>query len=197
MRCDDVARELAVPTGDISPAALARHVAACPACADERAAAERFDQVWAATSPPHPPAGVFDRIWASVVRNDAPVLLSLGARRPRRSWLVPVLGTVVVAQAAALLLAFNLALRSDPPTADHALRLVSDPPPADAVDVRFDIEPGQTIMIELSPQGERTVCTPHLISQAELMEFDDGTDPWFDAVNFDLVIFNTFEGMPQ
>ena len=32
MRCDDVIRELSVPTGDLDPAAVAEHVRGCPRC---------------------------------------------------------------------------------------------------------------------------------------------------------------------
>ena len=54
MRCDDLIRELASPTGTLPPAAMAGHLASCPACAEWSSRAARLDRIWEATRPPEP-----------------------------------------------------------------------------------------------------------------------------------------------
>ena len=54
MRCDEVIRELAVPTDDRDSAALAEHLANCPSCAVWAKRDAEFDRLWDATRPAEP-----------------------------------------------------------------------------------------------------------------------------------------------
>ncbi|MBX6314121.1 MAG: hypothetical protein IRY99_14580, partial [Isosphaeraceae bacterium] len=67
MRCDEVTRELAAPTSGPDPAALARHLAACPRCSAWAEASERLDRLWDATRPVEPPAA-FETVWGRVTQ---------------------------------------------------------------------------------------------------------------------------------
>jgi hypothetical protein len=111
MRCEDLTRELASPTGAHSPAEMAGHLADCPSCAEWSRQAARFDQTWEATRPSEPTPSMMDALWASasvaLEAQPAPATLRLEGLRHRRSWLKPAL---VLAQAAALLLAVGFVL---------------------------------------------------------------------------------------
>jgi anti-sigma factor RsiW len=108
MRCEDLTRELASPTGALSPAEVAGHLAACPACAEWSRRARRFDQIWEATRPPGPLMDAMDALWARASREldalEAPVTLKLATPgRARRRRLA--VAAFAFAQAAAILLA--------------------------------------------------------------------------------------------
>ena len=62
MRCDEVIRELAVPTDDRDSAALAEHLASCPSCAGWAKRDAQFDRLWEATRPTNPRPGVGHRL---------------------------------------------------------------------------------------------------------------------------------------
>ena len=49
MRCEDLTRELASPTGDLSSAQIAEHLAGCPSCAEWSRQAARFDRIFSPT----------------------------------------------------------------------------------------------------------------------------------------------------
>jgi hypothetical protein len=86
MRCDEVVRELSAPTADRDRAALAEHLAGCPACAGWARRAEGLDRLWEATRPVEPTPEAWDAVWAKIAatlpcpvavhgdREDAPVL---------------------------------------------------------------------------------------------------------------------------
>jgi hypothetical protein len=133
MRCDEVINELAVPADNRERAALAEHLARCPACAATARKFAALDRAWDATRPSEPSSDRWDAVWdrivssldvsvpqgsaasgpASVSQNGSPVTVPLprsaAAGRPlarRRNW-VP-MALVGVAQAAAVLLAVGL-----------------------------------------------------------------------------------------
>ena len=54
MRCDEVVRELAAPTGNRDREAMAEHLAACSACAEWARRAGDLDRLWGATRPAEP-----------------------------------------------------------------------------------------------------------------------------------------------
>jgi hypothetical protein len=117
MRCHDLTREIASPTGAYSSADLAGHIAACPSCAEWSRQAARFDQIWEATRPAEPTTAQLDALWASAsARLDARPTLRLEglATAPRRTWVRPAL---IVAQAAAILVAAGLLLPRQPAVA--------------------------------------------------------------------------------
>jgi hypothetical protein len=106
MRCDDLTRELACPTGAISPADLADHLATCPVCASWSHQAARLDRIWELTRPVPPSGDTLDALWAHASveldgRRPSVRLKLVGADR-RRRWLV---AGFVLAQAAAVLVA--------------------------------------------------------------------------------------------
>ena len=128
MRCDEVIRELAVPTDDRDSAALAEHLASCPSCAGwaKRAAAIRSSLGGDPTDRTSPE--VWDAVWArmaSSLDSSTPAEVeafalpmassngSIGQRRRRRScrpvrrlasrpWSWAAIGLIGLAQAAAV-----------------------------------------------------------------------------------------------
>src|SRR5438132_13811405 len=99
MRCVDVRRELAAPTGALAVSEVDGHLDACPRCRSWAAQAEQLDQLWEATRPEAPP-GSFETTWARVCEtheSKAPVEVP-----SRRRWVWAAAG---LAQAAAVLLA--------------------------------------------------------------------------------------------
>src|SRR5277367_5660174 len=66
MHCDKVIRELAVPTDDRDSAAVAEHLANCPACAGWAKNDAQFDRLWNATRPIEPSPQVWDTVWAHI-----------------------------------------------------------------------------------------------------------------------------------
>ena len=108
MRCDDLTRELARPTGAFAPLEVVGHLAACPACAGFASAAGRLDRTWEATRPADPSADALDDLWArasaEIDAREVPAILKFPGRRRR------IFVGLVAAQAAALLLAAGLFL---------------------------------------------------------------------------------------
>ncbi len=108
MRCDDLTRELASPTGALSPDEITGHLAECSACAEWSSQAARFDRIWEATRPIEPTPAMIDALWASAsAALESPATLRLeGLAVPaRRNWIKPAL---IVASAAAILLATGI-----------------------------------------------------------------------------------------
>lgn len=125
MRCDDVIRELAVPSDDRNSAALAGHLASCPQCDAWAQRDSQFDRLWDATRPVEPSAQVWDEVWSQLAAsldasrpaessiqlaspNGSATLLDMKrrstARLPRsRSWKWVAITLVGLAQAAAVL----------------------------------------------------------------------------------------------
>ena len=66
MRCNEVIRELAVPTDAASRRAIDEHLARCPACAAWGSVPGRLDRLWKATRPSEPTAEAWDSLWARV-----------------------------------------------------------------------------------------------------------------------------------
>jgi hypothetical protein len=144
MRCDDVIRELAAPTAGGDPAALANHLATCPACARLAENAARFDRLWQTTRPVEPSVDTWDALWANVsARLDQPVEVEVAVAREtaeatperdlipfpvaaRRSWRRQGLWAFSLAQAAGLLIGFGLLLARAPEPAGAALVSVEE-----------------------------------------------------------------------
>jgi hypothetical protein len=164
VRCADVARELAVPTGDVDGSVLAEHLASCPRCAALSAQAERLHEVWEITRP-HQPTGGFDALWARVRRAlDTPQrTLSFSEARPhRRRWMIAAAG---LAQAAVLLVAvFVLFPRgggqapNEERNANTTIAQAAPAPvtkPSDLPETplpRIDIDEGQFMVIRMNDQ---------------------------------------------
>ena len=134
MHCDEVIRELVVPTDDRDSAGLAEHLANCHNCAGWAKRDAQFDRLWNATRPTEPSPHVWDTVWAhiaSLLESSTPAefeaiaspttALNGSTRRgerplgltavPSRSrpWNWAAIGLIGLAQAAAVLLAVGWA----------------------------------------------------------------------------------------
>jgi hypothetical protein len=68
MRCDEVVRELLVPTGGEDQAAMAEHLAGCSACAEWARSVERLERLWDATRPDEPAPEAWEAVWAKIAQ---------------------------------------------------------------------------------------------------------------------------------
>jgi hypothetical protein len=74
MRCDEVIRELSVPTDNRDLSALANHLASCSACAEWARRDAQFDRLWKASRPDEPSAREWETVWAQIAsRIDSPI----------------------------------------------------------------------------------------------------------------------------
>lgn len=205
MRCDEVTRELAVPTGALDAASVAQHVASCPSCASWAEASARLDRVWEATRPADPRPEQWERLWSAVVAPEtAPVTLRLAplADRPapsrRRGW-APLIAAAFVAQAAAVAMLTWAALRPDRATTSptSGFQTVSTHAPiAPAQTVEFELEEGQTLFLVLDEHAGKVVCRPQFLSTADLVAFDsESPDPYALAFQSDLEMLNAMESL--
>ncbi len=161
MRCEEVTRELAAPTGLADPAALAGHVASCPGCAEWSRRSARLDRIWDATRPAAPSADAMEALWlgASAALDASKTLRLLDADRARarsrtrgRRWVLAVVG-LGVAQAAALLLVTLSAIRRDR-APDRVAVVAPSPSPAPApAPPRVTAEVDQTLIVRIGPEG--------------------------------------------
>jgi hypothetical protein len=171
MRCHEVVRELAVPTGHPDASGLAEHLARCPRCASWAEDAARLDRLWEATRPAEPTASRWETTWADVSQaldrgsTPEPAVLRPGPHRPwRRSTLV----AFGLAQAAAILIAVGFFARHD-----------EAPAPAELVNV--EIPYGQPVLIRCD------------LPTFEVIELPDDENLGVVDSNFDML--NDMEGM--
>jgi hypothetical protein len=158
MRCDEVIRELAVPTDDRDRTALAEHLAGCPSCAAWSRRAAMLDRLWDATRPAEPSPEAWDAVWANINRSlespaagrelaatapasshpATPVKVfahpgnvpTQPANRPRMRRFVAIGLMVGLAQAAAILIAVGLAWHDRPETpTPQNLQIAQNPTP--------------------------------------------------------------------
>jgi hypothetical protein len=205
MRCEDVIRELAVPTDGRDDLAISRHLASCEACARRTEQAARLDRLWEATRPAEPSARAWDRLWSSVTAElDRPSRPTLDGRRSvragalaspalpaapgrRRFWRgLAAVGIVGLAQAAALLIAVGVAWREDTRTplpsqpAKIAAAAQNSQPNLGSV---IDVEEGEVVLIR--DDGKR-VRVDDLAAQ----DPSNGVDEWY-------LFFNVLEPMAR
>jgi hypothetical protein len=134
MHCDEVIRELVVPTDDRDSATVAEHLANCASCAGWAERDAQFDRLWNATRPIEPSPQVWVTVWAHIASSldsstpaefkavaspmatlNGPVLhveRPLGlipASSRARPWNWAAIGLIGLAQAAAVLLAVGWA----------------------------------------------------------------------------------------
>ena len=132
MRCDEVIRELAVPTDDRDGIVLAEHLAGCPSCAAWARRAALLDQLWDVTRPPEPSPQAWDSVWANITQalqspsssrsGTSPKIFAHSgpaptqtANRPRTRRFAGI-ALMGLASAAAILIAVGLALRVQHPS---------------------------------------------------------------------------------
>jgi hypothetical protein len=183
MRCEEVVRELNVPSDGRDERALAQHLAECKACALRADRSARLDRLWDATRPADPGAEAWDRVWSSVTA-------SLDRSGPRRSdaegmpyratalvrpWRKLVLvGSVfsLTTLAAAVLVATGLSWFA-PAHPSHDLVL---PGPESVVESVVDVPDGQVVYI-------RSVGSNVKVIDVTAVEAANGEDPWFNFFN--------------
>ncbi|WP_435011528.1 hypothetical protein P12x_002841 [Tundrisphaera lichenicola] len=131
MRCEDLIRELATPTGTLPSEAMADHLSSCHRCAERSNSSVRLDRIWEATRLPEPSSSDLDALWARASASlDAPkpAVIPFAAPARRGRWGVAAL---YLAQAAVLLIAATILFRPGPaPVVDLAQGEKPVPPPA-------------------------------------------------------------------
>ncbi len=172
MRCHEVVRELAVPTGDLDASGLADHLARCPRCASWAEGAARLDRLWEATRPAEP-AGSWEMTWAGVSRalDRAPTPESETLRpdfSSSRPWRRSTLVAFGLAQAAAILIAVGFLSRHDEARVPAEL-------------VTIEIPYGQPVLIRCD------------LPTFEVIELPDDENLGVVDSNFDML--NDMEGM--
>jgi hypothetical protein len=198
MNCDDVIRQLAVPTDDRDSSALAVHLSACPGCAAWARQAEQFERLWELTRPAEPSPEVWDSVWVRVLTSldstnrsrlngvsnqvyqgqsgPSPKVDSTaephGHLLPKRLWIG--IGLVGLAQAAAVLLAVTLTWRSSATSSPSQSRTVTAPDLASAT-ISLEIEEGHLVVIHWDGAlGKIEDRTPQV---------SDGVDDWLLGLN--------------
>ncbi len=156
MRCEDVTRELAAPTGNPAPADLAGHLDSCPGCAEWARSSARFDRIWESTRPAQPPAEALDALWARAAA-------ALDARAPatipfegssRRPWAQVALRSALAASilAAAVL----LPRRVDPERSSIALAPPAGPIEAEApAPLKVTVNDLETVIVRIGDGDPR------------------------------------------
>jgi hypothetical protein len=195
MRCRDVTRELAAPTGNFDSAELNRHLASCSKCAEWARDARRFDRIWELTRADGSTGG-FDRVWARVCHQlDSRGSLASTSPRSLRAWMRTGVVAGAVASAAAVFVAM-LTLFYRGPQVDVAQRendrstgrvVTIAPPKERSTDTlanapkRIEVEAGQLLFVRMEDRNIKYY----------LAENTSNTS----SIDFDLL--NQFEGMVQ
>jgi len=162
MRCEEVTRELAAPSGPTDQADLAAHLAACPACAGWSSRADRLDRLWDATRPADPSPGSLDALWArasAALEAPSPALRLVGAdatraRRRGRRLALAVIG-LGVAQAAALMVVTLNTIRSRDGRGPSLVAVGPELPASRPVagPSRVDVDVDQTVFVRYGADG--------------------------------------------
>jgi hypothetical protein len=192
MQCDELIRELAVPTSERDSVAVQAHLATCSVCAAWARRAGQFDRLWDMTRPAEPSSEVWDNVWSQMVcslERPAPVEfrpLSLsethasatrgmaevsGARK--RNFI----GLIGLAEAAAVLLGVGLAWSLSTTSSEALVAEVKVSPPAphqpdgpgrggvQTVGGVIEIDEGRTVVIHVMGTGANVVdLTPQIAS---------------------------------
>jgi hypothetical protein len=173
------------------------HLDSCPSCAREAEQSDRFDRLWAASRPTDPGDAAWDQLWHRVTSGaeraaefPEAVRFARAPGRARRWWTVA--AVAAAAQAAALLIACVLVIQlrrtpveSHPPTTAAAAAPTYD----------FEIEVGQTLILELNDSDNHVVCKPRLSDTSALVYFDETVEPVSVADNWDLRLLNGMESI--
>lgn len=153
MRCSEVARELAVPTGEISREDLAAHLRDCGGCSARAEAERSFDGLWAANRPPVPSDRVRDAMWARIEEARSADLEPTVTIRQGFRWRTPV--WMSAAAAALIGLGAWMWVQKDP--AQGGAELAEGSKPVSAPMVRIDVPVGQTVLYSLDDGEMRVV----------------------------------------
>ena len=190
MHCDEVVRELAVPTDERDSAALAEHLASCHQCSAWATRDADFEYLWNATRSEEPSGQDWDRVWshiassldsttsaetkeyrANVALNGPASLVetpirSFSRSSRSRSWKRSAIAVIGLAQAAGVLLAVGLTWR---------MSTRSNVPPV------VEIEAGQSVVIRVDDAAaDIVVLAPDGMSSS--------VDDWY-------LVFNQIEAI--
>jgi hypothetical protein len=218
MRCDEVIRELAVPTDVCDSAALAEHLANCSTCAGWAKRDAQFDRLWSATRPIEPSPQVWDTMWTcinssldsaapaaveatvlsraavngSVPRAETPLGLTPMPSRSRR-WNWAAIGLIGLAQAAAVLLVVGLTWRSSSTSQQPQLATSIDSPALspDSSRVATEAASQSVPVVEIEP-GQQVVIQ---LKDAVATVIDVTPDRTSYSVDDWYLVFNAFEAI--
>jgi len=198
MRCDEVTRELSVPTPGRDDLAISRHLTGCKTCSLWAEQAAEFDRLWDATRPAGPSAAAWDHLWSSITAQlDQPAATAVnGIRSPHAPVLPPTVspafsgsgrfwrglaavGIVGLAQAAALLIGIGLAWRGSgkspslPRAIDVPVIAQNHPPNLNSV---IDVEEGEVPLIHLDGNKVR-------VDDLAAQDSSNGVDEYYLLLN--------------
>jgi hypothetical protein len=167
--CQDLIFASDATGSETDRAALAEHLAACPACASQAGRDAALARVWEATRPADPGEAAWETVWARVSERldhaarpePVPERLPFAAVSAAGRWRRYATSAFIVAQAAALLGAVVL-WGAHRPTPDATVR--TETPRGDVkvgVGVEIEIEPGELVLIHLEGETPRVVTLSH------------------------------------
>jgi len=179
MRCEDVTREIAVPTGELDSTDLASHLAICSGCADFRDRSQQLDRLWDATRPADPSPESWQTLWAAVTAAAEPKTIPITAS-PR--WRHRLLTGMALAQAAVLMIA--------------ALALFQGMNRSSVASPEQDMAvAGETLIICLDSKGGRVECETRLVTPEQILNSDDINEGAASfSVAWDMEFINSMEG---
>jgi hypothetical protein len=191
MHCDEVIRELAVPTDERDSAVLAEHLASCHQCSAWATRDAEFEHLWNATRSGEPSGQAWDTVWSHITSSldcttsaeikeyrvpNAPSnvpsplvetpIRSFSRSSRSRSWKRSAIVVIGIAQAAGVLLAVGITWR---------MSTKSSIPPV------VEIEAGQSVVIRVDDAAaDIVVLTPDGMSSS--------VDDWY-------LVFNQIEAI--
>jgi hypothetical protein len=190
MHCDEVIRELAVPTDERDSAALAEHLASCHQCSAWTTRDAEFEYLWNATRSEEPSGQVWDTVWSHIAssldsttsagtkeyRANTPLngpaslvetpIRSFSRSSRSRSWKRSAIAVIGLAQAAGVVLAVGITWR---------MSTKSSIPPV------VEIDAGQSVVIRVDDAAaEIVVLAPDGMSSS--------VDDWY-------LVFNQIEAI--
>jgi hypothetical protein len=184
MRCDDLTRELASPTGALTSAQMAEHLAVCPACAEWSRRANQFERIWEETRPIEPSMDALDALWARAsVEIDAamtPATLEFARPNRRRRWGVV---AFAAAQAAAVLVGALLLLDRG---GNKPIQVADNTPakaePKEPVSIVLNVEPDVLTVVRIGKASGVRIDQDDMSSQYNSPTIpDESLKDLFDA----------------
>jgi hypothetical protein len=191
MHCDEVIRELAVPTDERDSAVLAEHLASCHQCSAWATRDAEFEYLWNATRSGEPSGQAWDTVWSHITSSldcttsaevkeyrvpNAPLnvpsplvetpIRSFSRSSRSRSWKRSAIAVIGIAQAAGVLIAVGITWR---------MSTKSGMPPV------VEIEAGQSVVIRVDDAAaDIVVLAPDGMSSS--------VDDWY-------LVFNQIEAI--
>lgn len=180
MRCVDVIRELAAPTGRQS-SEIGAHLEQCPRCATWAERDARLGRLWEATRPPELSLDAWERIWARASNEldaaEAPVQPTAVIGR-LGAWKRVAMPLFAVAQAAAILVGFALLAERGPGQPAAAPRVQGAVAENETVVPKFDVDSDQMVLIDMDRQSAVDVT-----SRMASNENSNAVDPFYRMLN--------------